>query len=527
MASPLMLVIPCGCVVALVAAVVVFFSPPTVQSQTVPPPPSVLVLYDNEGPWGWLGEIYSVKLQNLLGHFEAKVTRKPLANYRAGDMALHSATIYLASVWNQSALPVVFQSDLERTEKTFVWVGVNLWRYAWDPATSAPLPNFSDRYGFRVDSWSGEEHPVVVYKETELDKEPFDPGLTRTTVTDPRKAVVRATCRDLEGKDWPYVIQSGNFWFVADMPMISTTFENRSLAFADLLHDMLGIFHEEKHRAFFRIEDLAANSDLPMLKAVGDVLADLNVPFTMSMIPEYRDWAGVYNGGVPETVRFIKSSPVSAELRRWVAEGGQILQHGTTHQIDGLKNPYTGVSGDDYEFYRVTADAQGVLTLVGPMPGDSTSWARNRVNRGLGILRTAGFPPVGWLTPHYLASPVDYRVFAAIHPFACDRGIFFVKDPQGKTQATELNSPYIYRDIYGVKRMPETIGYIDPFGWYELQPPSLAEDLLERARALKVVRDGWAGFYFHWYLDPGELRKTVTGLQEMGFEFTSLNGNLK
>jgi hypothetical protein len=50
---------------------------------------------------------------------------------------------------------------------------------------------------------------------------------------------------------------------------------------------------------------------------------------------------------------------------------------------------------------------------------------------------------------------------------------------------------------------------------------------LERARALKVVRDGWAGFYFHWYLDPSELRKTVTGLQEMGFEFTSLNGNLK
>jgi hypothetical protein len=51
--------------------------------------------------------------------------------------------------------------------------------------------------------------------------------------------------------------------------------------------------------------------------------------------------------------------------------------------------------------------------------------------------------------------------------------------------------------------------------------------LLKRAKALKVVRDGWAGFYFHWYLDPQELRKTVIGLQELGFTFTPLSGNLK
>ena len=90
-----------------------------------------------------------------------------------------------------------------------------------------------------------------------------------------------------------------------------------------------------------------------------------------------------------------------------------------------------------------------------------------------------------------------------------------------------MNSPYIYRDTYGLKRMPETIGYIDPFGWYELQAPTTSEDLLKRAKALKVVRDGWAGFYFHWYLDPQELRKTVIGLQELGFTFTPLSGNLK
>jgi uncharacterized protein YdaL len=525
--SSLAMVIPCGCLIAVVAAAVVLLAPPRIQSQTLPAIPNILVVYDNEGQWGWLGEIYSLKLQNLLGHFDAKVTRKSLATYKSGDIAANDAAFYVASVWNEAALPAAFQSDLENTVKPFVWMGVNLWRYAWDLSTYAPRTQFSDRYGFQLESWSGENHPTVIYKNTNLVKEPFDAGLSRIRVTEPSKVVVHAVCLDQEGTEWPYIVQSGKFWFVADMPMSSTTFENRSLAFADLLHDMLGIFHAENHRAFFRIEDVSAISDLANLKSLGNTLADLNVPFTISLIPEYRDWSGIYNDGVSETLRITKNSAVSVEMRRWVSEGGQVLQHGTTHQIDGLMNPYTGVSGDDYEFYRVTADERGFLTLVGPLPGDSTSWARNRVNRGLNILKNAGFSPVGWLTPHYLASAVDYKVFASIHPFACDRGIFFYKDAAGQTQATELNSPYIYRDTYGLKRMPETIGYIDPFGWYEIQAPTGPEDLLQRAKALKVVRDGWAGFYFHWYLNPDELRTTVRGLQELGFTFTPLSGNLK
>jgi len=245
------------------------------------------------------------------------------------------------------------------------------------------------------------------------------------------------------------------------------------------------------------------------------------------MIPRYRDWSGIYNNGIAETVKVTANSTFTKEMKLWVQTGGQVLQHGTTHQIDGLMNPYTGVSGDDYEFYRVTADAEGRLTLVGPLTGDSTTWARNRVINGQNILKNAGFNPVGWLTPHYLASSTDYKVFASLYPFACDRAIFFFPDGQGVTQATELNSPYIYRDTYGLKRIPESIGYIDPVGWYELQPPTLSGDLIKRAKALKVVRDGWAGFYFHWYLDPTELGKTITGLKGLGYQFVPLNGALK
>lgn len=523
--SPTIL-IQCGCLTAMVLAAILLFTPASGGADAVPTGPSVLVLYDNEGQYGWLGEIYSSKLENLLGHFEARVVRKPFSQYLAGDLQGHNATFYLASVWNETPLPGVFQADLEVSQQPFVWVGVNLWRYAWNLTDYSYNPAFEQKHGFRLVSYSGAKHPTVVYKNTELKKEPFDLGLSRLEILDPMKAKVHATALDEQGNTWPYVVQSGNFWVVADMPMISTTFENRSLAFQDLLHDMLGILHEEKHRAFFRIEDVAAVCDLATLKALGDTIDSLDVPFTISLIPEYRDWSGIYNDGIAETVRITKTNPVTAEVKRWTTFGGQVLQHGTTHQIDGLMNPYSGVSGDDYEFYRVTSDEFGFLTLVGPLADNSIANAKKRVNRGKNILLNAGVTPVGWLTPHYLSTPEGYRAFASIYPFACDRSILFFKDSQGVTQASELNSPFIYRDTYGLKRMPETIGYIDPWGWYEIQPPSLPNDLLQRAKALKVVRDGWAGFYFHWYLDPEYLRETVQGLQALGFEFTPLNGTL-
>jgi len=110
----------------------------------------------------------------------------------------------------------------------------------------------------------------------------------------------------------------------------------------------------------------------------------------------------------------------------------------------------------------------------------------------------------------------------------CDRAIFFVNDTTGKTHPDELNSPFVYRDTYGLKRIPETIGYLDPMGDDNPQGiPTLPTDLVKRAKALKVVRDGWAGFYFHSYLDPAYLAETVNGIRNLGFQFVPIDGNTR
>ena len=58
--------------------------------------------------------------------------------------------------------------------------------------------------------------------------------------------------------------------------------------------------------------------------------------------------------------------------------GGVLVDHGYTHQWDGARNPNTQISGDDYEFFRVTDHR-----FIGPIPGDSEGWAAGRMKRAI------------------------------------------------------------------------------------------------------------------------------------------------
>jgi hypothetical protein len=47
------------------------------------------------------------------------------------------------------------------------------------------------------------------------------------------------------------------------------------------------------------------------------------------------------------------------------------------------------------------------------------------------------------------------------------------------------------------------------------------EDLLRHARALRVVRDGVAGFFFHATAPPGVLAAIVDGVADAGYTYVS------
>jgi len=514
--------------------------------------PAVLVLHDSGGPYAYLGGEYALMVRNLLGHFGAAVTTKPVTSYSAGQMSLYSATVYVGSTYDEpsfydpSSSQVTaynaFLTDAATNAKPLIWLNYNLWRLAWswDPAWGPE--GFTGRFGL---SFVGLDdtglYNRVLYKDTDLFKGvvPFaNPGADLTGCTSEGNnafacapqlnvvSVVDDTVGSMQAEAYstltssrnPYVTKGGNLWFVGDIPFSYHSEEDRYLAFADLLHDMLGVAHSEQHRALARFEDVSAATEPADLNAVANLLKNQAVPFGVAAIPRYKDPSGYYNGGVPETLR-LNGSEVGGILTQFAAEGWAcIVHHGTTHQWDGAPNPYNRVSGDDFEFYRVQENVDGSLSFLGPIPGDSSTWARNKIRQGITIFQQAGLAPFAWEAPHYTASATDYRAIRSLYPAHYGRLIYFATgSPPGRFVGQFF--PYIIAsDAYGYKVLPENLGYIDPapFPGYRALLPA---DIIRHASKALVVRDGFASFYYHPYLGPSYLEETVLGIKALGYEF--------
>lgn len=475
-----------------------------------------LIVYDSAGEYGWLGGLYARMLANLLGHFDLPYQILPVESYPAGAMNGVRATFYFGSVYD-NPLPAAFRNDAVSTTNAVCWFKYNFWQVA--------DTQFEARLGFRFNwlDWSG--YSNVVYKGETLLKNQLDPELGYVTVLDTNLATVPATANMAGGDSIPYVTRAGKFWYVADIPFGYISEEDRYLAFADLLHDILGIDHPVSHSAVIRIEDVAPTMYTPQeLRQTANLLKAENVPFTVALVPVYRDPLGYYNNNTPVQHRLSDAADADSvaflsAIRYMITNGAQLILHGYTHQYDDVINPYTGVSGDDFEFWRETFSDPDTYTidLYAPVPEDSLGWTLGRINAAKGELSAVGLSAVGWEFPHYAASALDSRIAATNFPFSMNRVLYF--DDAGHVAGQFF--PYVInRDLYGQKLIPENIGNIEPEPWANY-PARLPADLIRSARKNLVVRDGWASGYFHPFYNLNYLRETVRGIQALGYTYVT------
>lgn len=479
----------------------------------------VLVVYDSDLASGWVGEIYAQQLSNLLSRFRVRVSKLPVDQYRAGLVDRFDATFYLGVIYD-APIPEAFRADVRSARKPVCWLGYNLWQVSWRTPDGQIDPEFSDRTGLQFVHLDGRGYTQIRYRGATLTKNALDPIVGRVNIVDGRASAV-ATAVGPSG-ELPYIVRGGaNFWFVADNPMACVDAyrsDDRLLAFADCLQDILGIQDDGERRAIVRIEDVRATEDPARLRQLADICAQEGVPFTVSVIPDYRDPFSNWAAG-PRRLTITEAPEFQAALRYMEEKGGTILMHGTTHQLEDVKNAWNGVSGEDFEFFQLALDGNGNAQWVGPVPGDSGRWAGERVDQGLDLLRGAGFRPKGWVTPHYVASPADYAEFAKRFDYSLCRGMTFALGSDGSLYGLQQLAPWPIIDAFGMRRIPETLGYVEPRGqgglstngWY----------MGERARAMKVVRGGWAGCYFHPFLEPDHLRGLIRSIKAEGFRFVS------
>jgi uncharacterized protein YdaL len=394
------------------------------------------------------------------------------------------------------------------------------------PSASNPAPGFFDTITYKNKSF------VKYYAfDSAAGAINADPEYGVTAVTDATKATVLVSASNPKTAEVaPYIVRSGNFWYVADLPLSYIGPRDRYLVLTDILHDMLAINHETSHKAMVRLEDVGALVTVASMKSLTDYLYGKKIPFSIAVIPRYVDALGVYNGGIPMTVPLSQASNLKRVINYALPRGGEVVMHGYTHQYSNMRNKHTGVSGDDYEFWNIVANT--------PVAEDSTAWALGRLNAGLQELTSNGYSPVAWETPHYHASPLSSKAVPLAFNTTYQRVVYFTADQPNlvgglnKDFAVGQIFPYVIKkDYYGQRVLPENLGNIE-YDISNIDPTSnfnyTWQDILTNAQYALTVRDGYASFFFHpFWLEPeiakpglADFKKLVAGITALGYTWT-------
>src|SRR5699024_1904437 len=96
----------------------------------------------------------------------------------------------------------------------------------------------------------------------------------------------------------------------------------------------------------------------------------------------------------------------------------------------------------------------------------------------------------------------------------------------GSTNTTDFSYgqifPYTVHDIYGTTVYPENLQN-PTLKDQNNHPARSPQDLIDRAAANLVVTESTASFYFHPFLDMKYLKETITGIQDLGYDFVTVS----
>ncbi len=433
------------------------------------PEQTVSIYHDNSG----LG--VARQIATLFGHFNFSCKVMNVDSFSTSDMS--DCYVYIGTD-EHAILPESFKSFACTTNVNFFWAHLNL-----DKILTADT---SKGFNF-VKTITGNFYNKVNYKGKSLFKK--DSVFTIIDIKDSAKVKVHAWAISNDGDKRPYIVQSGNFWYVADCPVDYMVEGGRHIVFSDLLHVFTNQDHPEQHTALVRIEDICVLSDPKQIDQISDYLYSEHIPFSLAVVPFYVD---------PDenTVLSLSDRPLLVRaLKRAVSQGGSIVMHGSTHQ-------YRGLTTSDYEFWDELKNA--------PVFEDSKEYVKARIERGLAEFRKNNLYPVIWETPHYGASQLDYLAIKEF--FSSEYGRHQVIDKKGFDQLVPY---FIYKNQDGISIIPENLGYI-PSDQQDARP------LLESSEHNLAVRDGFASFFFHPWINLDVLKNLVNGIRKQGYTFADI-----
>jgi uncharacterized protein YdaL len=480
------------------------------------PPPRLLVLYQT-GPNGPGSGFAALMTANLLGRFgAAKIA--DLDAYKAAD-AEGVQALFVLPAFGGARPPQALLDEVRAGRRPVVWIQHGAKWLAQTPAEAAAL-------GWRPGPPGPRDYVQVRYKGQSFLRDPRDrAAVAEPEVLDAARVAVLATVAARDGRQAPWALRSGSLTYVAEAPYAYTSEDDRYLVFADLLFRTLAPQTPPRHRAMVRIEDVGPEADPATLRKITDVLHDEGVPFSIAVYDSYADPNGHYHDGAPVAFTLADRPALVRALKRAERRGAMLIAHGHTHQYANQPNPYFGVSGGDYEFFKASLTPGSAFLLEGPLPHDSLShWQARIADLRAGWRRAGLAPPSVFTTPHYAASLNAYAALRRSFPVRYERVTYFPGEGTGATpdqrKAADQYFPFETVDSRGDFIVPENLGFgSDKRGRGDFGRSP--EEMIATARRNLVVQDGFASFFYHWYEDPERLRRTVRGIKALGYTFVT------
>lgn len=514
---------------------------------------STLVLYDDQSADPDSAEMYAIATANLATHF-GQVEITTTDDYQAEAMTDYDAAIFVGAD-HESDLPQTLLDDVRAGEVPVLWLGQNA--EALVEGTSATGTDFVTQYGWdpqdpiRVDSddvRALDYADQVVQRVAGSTSQVYTPRIVDADLVD---VVAMGRCgdseetpsecavdTDTEMTELPWIIRSQNLTYVTELPLHHIDRNHLYLVFADLYYDLLAPDTEPVRQAAVRLEDVGPEADPDDLREVANYLHAEDIPFQVAVIPVHIDrtpdgqnWYGLSLLDAPEVVE---------ALEYMQQRGGTLIQHGTTHQYGGFDNPYSGRSGEDYEFYQYGCSAtdeppyqwQGCeqdswVRKIGPVPQDSVSDHTQRLEHGRQIMVQAGLgEPAIFETPHYTASVNAYTAMAHLYEARYEQVEYYAgMISSGRTDPDRSYAqifPYSVHDIYGGTVYPENLQNVTEVEQnnHAVRTP---QTIIDRAEANLVVTESTASFYFHPFLDIDYLQEVVDGVHDLGYTFVAVD----
>ena len=279
-------------------------------------------------------------------------------------------------------------------------------------------------------------------------------------------------------------------------------------------------------------------ADPQQLRKVADLLHARGIPFQIAVIPYYI--SSRYSDRTDDRfvgISLLDKPEVVSAIKYMQERGGQVVQHGTTHQFASRENPYVNSrSGEDFEFVRAQCSSEPYkpykfeecekdswVVLTGPVGNDTVDEHERRVRAGRDLLVKAGLgEPIGFEVPHYGATPNAYEAIRRVYDTRYEAGTYYGGYVSGSPMSLDKSIvqifPYTVFDIYGSRVLPENLGNVslEPINNH---PPRSPEEIVASADRNLAVRESTASFFFHTFLDPALLEQTVEGIQGLGYEF--------